>query len=101
MIRALVLPDRVTHLKEKLAKLKEQMGGLGEIKQQLQEDWPKRQISLTEVDARSMATSRLGSAVVGYNVQAAVDAKHHLIVAHEVTNNVAKRAAGNWRRWRR
>jgi hypothetical protein len=33
----------------------------------------------------------LGSAVVGYNVQTAVDAKHHLIVAHEVTNSVTDR----------
>jgi hypothetical protein len=38
-----------------------------------------------------MATSHLGSAVVGYNVQTAVDAKHHLIVAHEVTNAVTDR----------
>jgi hypothetical protein len=35
----------------------------------------------------------LGSAVVGYNVQTAVDAKHHLIVAHEVTNSVTDRGA--------
>jgi hypothetical protein len=49
-------------------------------------DTPDQQISLTDPDARSMATSGRGSGVVGYNVQTAVDAKHHLIVTHEVTN---------------
>ena len=47
---------------------------------------PDQQISLTDPDARSMATSGRGSGVVGYNVQVAVDTTHHLIVTHEVTN---------------
>ena len=46
----------------------------------------KKQISLTDPDARSMATSGKDTGIVGYNVQAAVDTKNHLIVAHEVTN---------------
>jgi hypothetical protein len=51
-----------------------------------------KQISLTDPDARSMATSGRGSGIVGYNVQSAVDTKHHLIVAHEVTNVGTDRA---------
>ena len=47
---------------------------------------PDRQVSLTDPDSRSMATSGRGSGVVGYNVQIAVDTEHHLIVAHKVTN---------------
>jgi len=47
---------------------------------------PDQQISLTDPDSRSMATSGRGSGVVGYNVQVAVDTDHHLIVTHEVTN---------------
>lgn len=87
---AIVLPERVARLKEKISKIKQQMRGLGEIEEQLQAS-QERQVSLTDPDARSMATSRLGSAVVGYNVQTAVDARHHLIVAHEVTNAVTDR----------
>src|SRR6266700_3218260 len=47
---------------------------------------PDQQISLTDPDSRSMATSGRGSGVVGYNVKVAVDTEHHLIITHEVTN---------------
>jgi len=82
---SLVTEARVEHLKEKLVAVKARMGKLREIERQLGEA-PDRQISLTDPDARSMATSGRGTGIVGYNVQTAVDLKHHLIVAHEVTN---------------
>ncbi len=79
------LAMRTTRLKEKLAKLKEEMERLEGLEAQRQEA-PDQQISLSDPDARSMATSGRGSGTVGYDVQAAVDTKHHLIVTHEVTN---------------
>ena len=72
-------------LKEKIAGLRQQMQALKVMEQTVQ-DAPDQQVSLTNPDARSMATSGKGTATVGYNVQIAVDAEHHLIVAHEVIN---------------
>ena len=51
-----------------------------------------KQVSLTDPDSRSMATSGRGSGVVGYNVQVAVETENHLIIAHEVTNSGSDRA---------
>jgi transposase len=85
------LKTKTNGLKEKIEKLKEQMRRLEILKMEMLAT-PDQQISLTDPDARSMATSGRGSGVVGYNVQIAVEAKHHLIVTHEVTNDGTDRS---------
>ena len=77
-------------LAEKIASMKQQMGRLQEIEEQVQAH-PDKQVSLTDPDARSMAKAGGGS-TVGYNVQTAVDGDNHLILAHEVTNATTDRS---------
>jgi transposase len=95
-----VLALKTARLKEKLVKLESEMQRLAAY-EALMRASPDQQISLTDPDSRSMATSGRGSGIVGYNVQVAVDTEHHLIITHEVTNvgsdrsqlaNVAKQA---------
>jgi len=74
---------KTERLENKIAKLKKELERLNKIEKELLAA-PDKQISLTDPDARSMITR--GSGIVGYNVQTAVDVKHHLIIAHEVTN---------------
>ena len=85
------LAAKTAHLKEKLAKLATEMQRLKAIDKEMLAS-PDQQISLTDPDSRSMATSGRGSGVVGYNVQVAVDTEHHLIVTHEVTNTGSDRS---------
>jgi transposase len=83
---SLALSKRTTRLQEKIAILKVDMQRLEKLEARMLAT-PGQQISLTDPDARSMATSGKGSGMVAYNVQAAVDTKHHLIITHEVTNS--------------
>ena len=85
------LAAKTAHLKERLAKLGEEMAKLAAYEKHMLAT-PDQQISLTDPDSRSMATSGRGSGVVGYNVQVAVETEHHLIVTHEVTNSGSDRA---------
>ena len=80
-----VAEARTTRLREKVEKLQSEMQRMQALAQQVEAARDK-QISLTDPDARSMATSGKGTGTVGYNVQTAVDAQHHLIVDHQVTN---------------
>ena len=75
-------PDDARTLQDKVAKLREEMTRLKKLEVRMLEA-PDQQLSVTDPDARSM-NSR-GTGVVGYNVQSAVDARHHLIIAHEVS----------------
>jgi len=83
--QSLANTTKTIRLKEKIAKLKEEMQRLKSLEAQMLAA-PDQQVSLTDPDSRSMATSGRGSGVVGYNVQVAVETKHHLIVAHDVIN---------------
>jgi hypothetical protein len=85
------LAAKTAHLKEKLIKLAAETEKLKAYETEMLAS-PDQQISLTDPDARSMATSGRGSGIVGYNVQVAVDTEHHLIIAHEVTNSGTDRA---------
>jgi len=80
-----VAEARTTRLREKVEKLQSEMQRMQALAKEV-EAAPDQQISLTHPDARSMATSGKGTGTVGYNVQTAVDAQHHLIVDHQVTN---------------
>jgi transposase len=85
------LAAKTKHLKEKLVRLKSEMGKLSLYERQMLAA-PDQQISLTDPDSRSMATSGRGSGIVGYNVQVAVETENHLIITHEVTNSGSDRA---------
>jgi transposase len=80
---------KTVNLKDKIATLKKEMARLKTIEVKLQAA-PDKQVSLTDPDARAMKSR--GNGIVGYNVQTAVDAEHHLIVAHEVTNKGSDRS---------
>jgi transposase len=86
---ALVVKEK--HLNEKLAKIREEMAKLDAHEKRMLAS-PDEQISLTDPDSRSMATSGRGSGVVGYNVQVVVETENHLIIAHEVTTSGSDRA---------
>ena len=84
------LAIKALHLKEKMAKLESEMLKLSAYERAMlmSED---KQVSLTDPDSRSMATSGRGSGVVGYNVQTVVETKNHLIITHDVTNTGSDR----------
>ncbi len=79
------LPEvRIERAARKLAHLKKEAARYRAVEERMEETG-ESQVSLSDPDARSMATTARMPRVVGYNVQSVVEAEHHLIVAHEVT----------------
>ena len=76
-------------LQNKLDAMQEEMERLKKIEVRITES-PDKQLSLTDPDARSMKSR--GAGMVGYNLQAAVDARHHLIIAHDISSAGSDRA---------
>lgn len=88
---SLARETKIERLTDKIAKLKQEVQRLKILEAEMLAA-PDQQLSLTDPDARSMATSGRGSGIVGYNVQLAVDTKHHLIPTHEVVNEGTDRS---------
>ena len=80
-----IAEEKTPRLKEKIERLRQRVEDLRAMGEALKAA-PGGQVSLTDPDARAMSSRGKGTDVVGYNVQLAVDAEHHLILAHEVTN---------------
>ena len=87
------VPEDTESIQTKLATLKVHLTTLESIESEIQNS-PDKQVSLTDADCRAMKSSSIGR-TVGYNVQTAVDTKHHLIVAHYVTNSGTDRSELN------
>jgi len=77
---------KIANLAHRSDRIRQEIQRLQDMDRALK-DAPDSQISLTDPDARSMATSARGSGFVGYNVQAAADTETHLIVTHDVIND--------------
>lgn len=86
-----IAEEKAPRLKEKIERLRQRIEDLRAMGETLKAT-PGGQISLTDPDARAMSSHGKGTDAVGYNVQIAVDAEHHLILAHEVTNIGSDRA---------
>jgi transposase len=86
-----IAEEKTPRLREKIERLRQRIEDLRTMGDMLQSA-PGGQVSLTDPDARAMSSHGKGTDVVGYNVQIAVDAEHHLILAHEVTNVGSDRA---------